>query len=283
MKVVVRDSHHGTFEYDLDASGKDNAVFGRQQDCDIVLRSSFVSRPHGIIFRENGQWYIQDVQSTYGTYYKERKIQKMPITDGTVIHLYSNDKSQEHCVELKFYEPYQAKPQPVTTVTGSESFTSTSIIPRTGGKSPFPLIAMISGILALITILFSSKTGAWLPLIFALTAVTFAVIAFVGRKNGKGMSLAGVCTGGVALILVITLIIMTGRLGRFSWCVNARHFPLSTALAKMFDSPEDIDREMDALSAEELDAIPEEEYETILKVYFGTDDMDEIRKLMDEE
>ena len=105
MIVTVRDSKHGTREYDLDASGKLNWAFGRQQDCDIVLQSAFVSRPHGVIYKENGNWYVQDMKSTYGIYWMNRKVEKVPVTDGTSIRIFADDPN--NYVELKFREVNQ--------------------------------------------------------------------------------------------------------------------------------------------------------------------------------
>ena len=50
MQVTVIDTKYGTSTYDLNAMGKNAISFGRKADCDIVMQSSFVSRPHGVIF-----------------------------------------------------------------------------------------------------------------------------------------------------------------------------------------------------------------------------------------
>lgn len=104
MRVTVSDANHGTEQYDLDGMGKANYVFGRQQDCDIVLRSSFISRPHGVIVKENGAWYVQDMNSTYGLFWRGRKVDKVPVTDGTEVRIYAEGKEGDRYVELRFTE-----------------------------------------------------------------------------------------------------------------------------------------------------------------------------------
>ncbi len=108
MQVTVIDTKYGTHTYDLNAMGKNAISFGRKADCDIVMQSSFVSRPHGVIFMENGSWYVQDTNSTYGMYWMDRKVDKVPVTDGTVIRIYSEGNINGRYVELRFSEPYVA-------------------------------------------------------------------------------------------------------------------------------------------------------------------------------
>ena len=111
MQVTVIDTKYGTKSYDLNAMGKNSIVFGRQQDCDIIMQSSFVSRPHGVIFMENGNWYIQDMNSTYGMYWMDRKVDKVPVTDGTVIRIYAEGNSSGRYVEMRFSEAFAQQQQ----------------------------------------------------------------------------------------------------------------------------------------------------------------------------
>ena len=279
MLVTIRDSHHGVQEFNLDRMGKDSLAFGRMPECDIVLHSSFVSRPHGIIYRENGNWYIQDMKSTYGTYYMDRPIEKMPLTDGTVIRLYSENKDSNHCVEMRFTEPH-VDPQPYTPpYTPEPPFIPTpppmppvddDYPPEPTGLSPFALIALISGCLSIILFFICSKTGVWLPLLFSLVAVAFAIVALVGRRS-KGMAITGVCTGGLVFILSIWLLICSGCIGPFSWCVEGRKFPLSTPLAHVFDTADSIDNSFDSISDEEAAEIftDKDALKLIEEIYFG--------------
>ncbi|MBR0145162.1 MAG: FHA domain-containing protein [Eubacterium sp.] len=275
MKVTIRDSHHGVQEFDLERMGKDSLAFGRMPECDIVLHSAFVSRPHGIIYRENGNWYIQDMKSTYGTYYMDRPIEKMPITDGTVIRLYSENKDSNHCVEMRFTEPYippepQYNPPQPPPYIPPEPDPDPYYPPDEPGMSPFALISLISGCLSIILFFICSKTGVWLPLLFALVAVAFAIVALVGGRS-KGMSITGVCTGGLVFILSIWLLICSGCIGPFSWCVEGRKFPLSTPLAHVFDTADSIDNSFDSISDEEAAEIftDKDALKLIEEIYFG--------------
>ncbi|MBR0145145.1 MAG: FHA domain-containing protein [Eubacterium sp.] len=102
MKVTVTDSTYGMKQYDLDAYGKDSIVFGRQQDCDIVILSGFVSRPHGVLFRQNGRWYIQDMMSKCGFTVNGVRMEKAEIGDGTIVRIASNSPASQGYVEMVF-------------------------------------------------------------------------------------------------------------------------------------------------------------------------------------
>ena len=102
MKVTVTDSTYGRKQYDLDSYGKDSIVFGRQQDCDIVILSGFVSRPHGVLFRQNGRWYIQDMMSKCGFTVNGVRTEKAEIGDGTIVRIASNSPASQGYVEMVF-------------------------------------------------------------------------------------------------------------------------------------------------------------------------------------
>ena len=247
MKLTVRDADHGTREYDLDRIGKDTLSFGRVQDCDIVLRSSFVSRPHGVIYKENGHWYIQDTKSTFGTFYMNRKIEKMEIENGTVIRLYSEQKDDQHCVEMRFIEDVKDSAFNTTSVTAKPSAPETAVRNpepeeeaeyTTYGNTEstlFAVISLITAILALISVITISKTGAWLPILFGVASVTFGVLTIVLKRDGKGMAIAGLSLGGVALTLALIICFYVGTIGSFWWAKEGRGFPLYKTMSKMFD------------------------------------------------
>lgn len=49
-----------------------NAIkIGRNNDCDIVLNDSTVSKEHCLLTKKNGSWFIHDLKSTNGTFIKE--------------------------------------------------------------------------------------------------------------------------------------------------------------------------------------------------------------------
>ncbi len=66
---------------------KDIFIIGRSSKCDLVINSVKVSREHAIITRERGEFYIEDLGSANGTWYKGEKIEKMKIKDSDEIFI----------------------------------------------------------------------------------------------------------------------------------------------------------------------------------------------------
>ena len=274
MILTVRDSKYGIKDYDLDKLGKSNYTFGRLAECDIILRSSFVSRPHGIVFKENGEWFLQDMQSTYGTYYMKRKIEKIPVKDGMVVKIYSEEPDDRHCVELRFhdsateqgYGQLQNAAEAASSYSDADSGSygdnsgsgfgdgySSNESGASYGKSydyqaaeydareysdskVFALIALIAGFLSLPSAFLISKTGSWLPILLAGTAVTFALLTLILKKAGSGLAKLGLIFGGIALIFAVYVTICVGTLGTFNWAYEGRSIPFYKFFSKIFDS-----------------------------------------------
>ena len=57
-------------------SGKNRFTLGRDSRCDIVIRSSVVSRVHAIITLERGVYYISDNNSTNGLMVNDRRLER---------------------------------------------------------------------------------------------------------------------------------------------------------------------------------------------------------------
>jgi hypothetical protein len=66
---------------------KDIYIIGRSSKCDLVINSVKVSREHAIITRERGEYYIEDLGSANGTWFKGEKIEKMKARDGDEIFI----------------------------------------------------------------------------------------------------------------------------------------------------------------------------------------------------
>ncbi len=255
MKVTVRDAGYGTSEYDLESMGRDSISFGRMQDCDIVLRSAFVSRPHGVIYRENGGWYIQDMMSTYGTYYMDRQIKSLPLADGMVIKIFSQDRSDGKCVELAFHEDYpQVQPQPQyyegyndPGAYAEENYAYQNDSPQimdfnpgtSATTSPLAIASMIFGFLGLVAIFTVSKTGTWMPLLVGVLAVIFGLFGITAKNAKKGMAIAGLVMGIFIFILALILTIKVKGVGPFYWYREGKGFPLYKMLGDIFD-PHDV-------------------------------------------
>lgn len=72
---------------DTEKIDKDIYIIGRSSKCDLVINSVKVSREHAIITRERGEYFIEDLGSANGTWYKGEKIEKMKIRDGDEVFI----------------------------------------------------------------------------------------------------------------------------------------------------------------------------------------------------
>ncbi len=54
----------------------DGLTIGRSPDNDIVLANSFVSHTHARVLEKNGAYFIEDLNSTNGTFLREKRILK---------------------------------------------------------------------------------------------------------------------------------------------------------------------------------------------------------------
>jgi signal transduction histidine kinase len=62
-------------------------VLGRNSQCDVVLSDSMVSRNHiRISFSEN-KWWVEDLNSSHGTYYKDERIGRMLWEPGVTVRV----------------------------------------------------------------------------------------------------------------------------------------------------------------------------------------------------
>jgi hypothetical protein len=67
---------------ELDRVTKDRFVIGRGKHCDLIINSGKVSREHAAIVRENGNYFIEDLGSSNGTWFEKRRIGRRQIHDG---------------------------------------------------------------------------------------------------------------------------------------------------------------------------------------------------------
>jgi hypothetical protein len=61
---------------------KDRFVLGRGKHCDLVINSGKVSREHAVIVREGDTFFIEDLDSSNGTWFNKQRIKRRPIRDG---------------------------------------------------------------------------------------------------------------------------------------------------------------------------------------------------------
>lgn len=73
-------------------------VIGRDSECEIVVHDNSLSRAHAqVVKRENGQFYIKDLNSTNGTYLNDQKL-----TPGIVVGVKNGDLLKMGNVIFKF-------------------------------------------------------------------------------------------------------------------------------------------------------------------------------------
>jgi pSer/pThr/pTyr-binding forkhead associated (FHA) protein len=67
---------------ELDRISKDRFIIGRGKHCDFVINSGKVSREHAVIIRENGDFFLEDLGSSNGTWFNKQRIKRRKIEDG---------------------------------------------------------------------------------------------------------------------------------------------------------------------------------------------------------
>ncbi|MDR0966817.1 MAG: FHA domain-containing protein [Myxococcales bacterium] len=67
---------------ELELIEKARYIIGRGKHCDMVINSGKVSREHAVISKENGGFFIEDLGSSNGTWFKKQRIKKQQIEDG---------------------------------------------------------------------------------------------------------------------------------------------------------------------------------------------------------
>ena len=60
----------------------DRFLIGRGRHCDLVIDSAKVSREHAVIQREPDGWWIEDLGSSNGTWFRRARVERRRIEDG---------------------------------------------------------------------------------------------------------------------------------------------------------------------------------------------------------
>jgi hypothetical protein len=80
---VCQDNH--SWQAQLNPAG---TTIGRSDECDIVIDSKHVSRHHARIFSSSdGQWYVEDLGSSNGTFVNGERVKSHPISRADVIEI----------------------------------------------------------------------------------------------------------------------------------------------------------------------------------------------------
>ena len=65
----------------------DEITLGRGSDCDVQIDRDSVSRRHARVFQLSGEWYVEDLGSTNGSYINDRPIQRSPLSDADFLKI----------------------------------------------------------------------------------------------------------------------------------------------------------------------------------------------------
>lgn len=62
-------------------------LVGRGQDCDIVLGHPTISSQHCVVecHDDDGQWHIEDLESTNGTFVNGVRVDEIPLSPGDIV------------------------------------------------------------------------------------------------------------------------------------------------------------------------------------------------------
>lgn len=82
MEIHVCSKKSGTLLKAFALGDASEVLVGRDDGCDIKIRSRSVSREHCTIEREGEQIVLRDLNSTGGTYLNGERIDRAPLHDG---------------------------------------------------------------------------------------------------------------------------------------------------------------------------------------------------------
>ncbi len=114
IKVRIERGNTSKKEYYFENS----FTVGRSEECSIQINEGVVSRVHLEIILENNIWWLVDKQSSNGTFFNGKKIDKLELRNTTSIELGSNGPI------LLFTFEDKVDPHSITKVTSDPSVTS---------------------------------------------------------------------------------------------------------------------------------------------------------------
>ncbi|MBQ6231696.1 MAG: FHA domain-containing protein [Eubacterium sp.] len=99
-KIEIR-NNNGNKTYDLDSFNKEVIVIGRSRDNDIVVDNVKVSGHHGCFYKQKGNWYYQDMNSTNGSMMNGFPVVSTPLLNGSKLVLDSKQWPDSCCISVK--------------------------------------------------------------------------------------------------------------------------------------------------------------------------------------
>jgi pSer/pThr/pTyr-binding forkhead associated (FHA) protein len=113
----------------------DQAVVGRDPDCDVSVASRSVSRRHALVERTESGWNLRDLGSANGTFLAGARVAEAPLTSGAALRFGEVEALFE--IELK-------------EISGAERLISSLSIPPVRKARPVAVfVATTAGVLAL--------------------------------------------------------------------------------------------------------------------------------------
>ena len=68
--------------------GTSSVLIGRAPGCTLVLDDDYSSSRHARIFPQNGQWFVEDLGSTNGTFVADQRVEApTPVPTGTPVRV----------------------------------------------------------------------------------------------------------------------------------------------------------------------------------------------------
>ena len=81
--VTVRMEDAGDRDYTFKVPFK----IGRAEECEICIKNEFVSRSHVSVSVENGEWWLNDLNSSNGVYVGDERVPRVQLKEGLIVRL----------------------------------------------------------------------------------------------------------------------------------------------------------------------------------------------------